>query len=121
MFSFRGGMGVIERQGVSWEDASFAVFAVLAWLSASLVSLPQVSLKSSSKAGVEIAAAAPSSEPIMASIEDDEIESQEDDLEACWPADVRLLSPSSGTLSQIMPPQGVCLSVLTPAQCPLLC
>ena len=77
---------MIERLAVSWEDASFAVVAALAWLSASLVSCPRVSVKSVSKAGVEITAAIPSPGPIMVSIEDDDREFQEDDLEPCGAA-----------------------------------
>ena len=112
---------MIERMAVSWKDASFAVVAALAWLSASLVSCPQVSVKSVSKAGVEITAAIPSPGPIMVSIEDDDREFQEDDLEPCGLPGVRLLSPPSLTLSQITPLQSVSLSVLTPAQHPLRC
>ncbi len=112
---------MIERLAVSWEDASFAVVAALAWLCASLVSCPQVSVKSVSKAGVEITAAIPSPGPIMVSIEDDDREFQEDDLEPCGLPGVRLASPPSLTLSQITPPQSVSLSLLTPAQHPLRC
>jgi len=111
---------VIERLAVSWEDASFAVVAALAWLSASFMSCPQVSVKFVSKAGVEITAAIPSLGP-MDSIEDDDREFQEDDLELCGLPGVRLVSPPSLTLSQITPPQSVPLSVLTPAQHPLRC
>src|SRR5208337_2827687 len=111
-------MGVIERLAVSWEGASFAVVAALAWLSASFVSCPQVSVKFVSKAAVEITAAIPSLEPIMVLIEDDD---SEDDLELCGLPGVRLVSPPSVTLSQITPPQSVSLSVLTPAQRPLRC
>jgi len=118
---FRGGMGEIERLAVSWEDASFAVVAALMWLSASFVSCPQVSLKFVSKAGVESTAAIPSLGPIMDSIEDDDREFQERDLELCGLPGVRLVSPPSLTLSQIPPPQSVSLSVLTPAQRPLRC
>ncbi len=114
-------MGVIERLAVSWEDASFAVVAALAWLSASFVSCPQVSVKFVSKAGVEITAAIPSLGSIMVSIEDDDREFQEDDLVLCGLPGVRLVSPPSLTLSQITPPQSVSLSVLTPAQHPLRC
>ena len=112
---------MIERLAVPWEDASFAVVAALAWLSASFVSCPQVSAKLVSKAGVEITAATPSLGPIMVSIEDDDREFQEDDLELCGLPGVRLVSPPSLTLSQITPPQSVSLSVLTPAQYPLRC
>jgi len=112
---------VIERLTVSWEDASFAVVAAFAWLSASLMSCPQVSVKYVSKAGIEITAAIPSLGPIMDSIEDDDREFQEDDLERCGLPGVRLVSPPSLTLSQITPPQSVSLSVLTPAQRPLRC
>ncbi len=114
-------MGVIERLAVSWEGASFAVVAALAWLSASFVSCPQVSVKFVSKAGVEITAAIPSPGPTMVAIEDDDREFQEDDLEPCALLGVRLLSPPSLTLSQITPLQSVSLSVLTPAQHPLRC
>ena len=119
---------MIERLAVSWEDASFAVIAALAWLSASFVSCPQVGVKFVPKAGVEITAAIPSLGLTMVSIEDDEREFQdyerefqEDDLELCGLPGVRLVSPPSLTLSQISPPQSVSLSVLTPAQHPLRC
>ena len=112
---------MIERLAVSWEDASFAVVAALAWLSASFVSCPQVSVKFVSKAGVEITAAIPSLGPIMVSIEDDEREFQEDDLELYGQPGVRLVSPPSLTPSQITPPQSISLPVLTPAQHPLRC
>jgi hypothetical protein len=114
-------MGVIERLAISWEIGSFAVVAALAWLSASLVSCPQVGVKFVSEAGVEITAAIPSLGPIMVSIEDDDREFREDDLELCGLPGVRLVSPPSLTLSQITPPQSVSLSVPTPAQHPLRC
>ncbi len=57
----------------------------------------------------------------MVSIEDDDREFQEDDLELRGLPGVRLVSPPSPTLSQITPPQSVSLSVLTPAQRPLRC
>ena len=112
---------MIERLAVSWEDASFAVVAALAWLSASFVSCPQVSVEFVSKAGVEITAAIPSLGPIMVSIEDDDREFQEYDLELYGLPGVRLVSHPFLTLSQITPPQSVSLSVLTPAQYPLRC
>ena len=112
----RGAMGVIERLAQSWEDASFAVVAAIAWLSASLVSCPHIDVKSVSKAGVEIAAAMPSLGLIMVWIED-----QEDDLEPSGPPGVRFVSPPSLAISQIMPPESVSLSLLTPAQHPLRC
>ncbi len=112
---------MIERLAVSWEDASFAVVVALAWLSASFVSCPQVSVEFVSKAGVEITAAIPSLGPIMVSIEDDDREFQEDDLELSGLPGLRLLSPPPLTLSQITPPQSVSLSVLTPAPHPLRC
>ncbi len=112
---------MIERLAVSWEGASFAVVAALAWLSASFVSCPQVSVKFVSKVVVEITVAIPSLGPIMVSIEDDDREFQEDDLELCGLPGVRLVSPPSLTPSQIMPPQSVSLSVPTPAQHPLRC
>src|SRR5271157_4795474 len=106
-------MGVIERLAVSWEGALFVVVAVLAWLSASLVSCPQVGVKSVSKAGVEIIAAIPSLGPIMVSIDDDR-EFKEDDLEPYGLPGVLLVSPPCLTLSQITPLQSVTLSVQTP-------
>lgn len=112
---------MIERLAVSWEGALFAVVAALAWLSAPLVSCPRVIVKSVSKAGVEITATIPSPAPIMVSIEDDDREFQEGDLEPCGLPGVRLVSPPSLTLSQITPPQSVSLSFLTPAQRPLRC
>ncbi len=112
---------MIERLVWSWEDASLAAIAAFAWLSASFVCCPQVSVEFVSKAGVEITAAIPSSGPIMVSIEDDDREFQEDDLEPSGLPGVRLVWPSSLTLSQITPPQSVSLSVLTPAQHPLRC
>jgi hypothetical protein len=114
-------MGVIGRLAISWEDAWFAVVAALAWLSASLVSCSQVSDKSVSKAAVEITAAIPSVGSILLTIEDDDLEYLEDDLEPCGLPDMRLVSPSSLTLSQITPPQSVSLAVVTPAQHPLRC
>ena len=114
-------MGVIERLAVSWKDASFAVVAALAWLSASLVSCPQVSVKSVSKAGVEITAAIASLGPFVDSIEDEDREFQEDDLEPCGLPGVRLVSPPSLILSQITPPQSLSPLLLTPAQRPLRC
>ena len=65
---FRGRMGEIKRLAMSWKDASFAVAAALAWLSASFLSCPQVSVQFMSKAGVEITAAIPSLGSIMVSI-----------------------------------------------------
>jgi hypothetical protein len=113
-------MGVIERLDVSWEDASFAVIATLVWLSALLVSCPQVSARSVSRLGVAITAAIPSAGPIMCSIEDDDRDF-EDGLGPCGLPGVRLVSPPSLTLSQITPPQRVSLSVLNPAQLLLRC
>jgi len=112
---------VIERLAVSWEMGSLAVVAALAWLSASLVSCPQVGVKFVSEGGVEITAAIPSMGPIMVSIEEDDREFQDDDLEPCGPPGVWLVAHPSLTLSQITPPQSVSLSVLTPAQHPLRC
>ena len=108
---------MIERLAVSWKGGAFAVVAALAWLSAWLASCPQVSVKSLSKAGVEISSLG----SIMVSIEDDDREPQEDDLEPCGLSDVRFVSAPSLTLSQIMLPQSVSLSVLTPAEPPLRC
>ncbi|MBV8127848.1 MAG: hypothetical protein JO114_09355 [Planctomycetaceae bacterium] len=112
---------MIERLAVSWEGASLAVVVALAWLSAPLVSCPQVGVKSVSKAGVEITAAIPSLEPIMVSIEDDDREFQEEDLELCGLPGVRLVSPPSLTPSQITLSQSISLPVLTLAQYPLCC
>ena len=91
---------MIERLAVSWEIGSFAVIAALAWLSASLVSCPQVGVKFVSKAGVEITAAIPSLEPIVVSIEDDDREFQEADLELYGLPGVRLVSPPPLSLSR---------------------
>ncbi len=112
---------MIERLDVSWDNASFAAVAVIAWLSGWFLSCPQVGARIVSEAGVEITAAIPSLGPIMGSIEDDDRELQEDDLELCALPGVRLVSPPSLTLSQITPPQSASLSVLTPAQLPLRC
>jgi hypothetical protein len=114
-------MGVIEQVTVSWKDASFAIVAILACLSASLVSCAHVSVNSVSQADVEITAAIPSPGQIMVSIEDDGREFQEDGLEPCGLPGLRLPSPPSLALSQITPPQSVSLSVLTTAQRPLRC
>jgi hypothetical protein len=114
-------MGVIERLFTSWEDGTFAVFAALAWLAASFVSYPQVSAKFVPKAGIEVTAATPSLGPIMVSIEDDDRESQEDDLELSGLPGLRFFPPPSLTLSQITPPQSVSHSGLSPAQHPLRC
>ena len=112
---------MIERLAACWKNASLAVVAALAWWCASLVSCQQVSVKSVSKAGVEITAAIPSLGPIMVSIEDDDRELQEEDLEPCGLPGVRLFSPPSLALLRIRPPQSVSLSVLTSAQRPLRC
>jgi hypothetical protein len=114
-------MGVFERLDVSWEDASFAVIAALVWLSASLASCPQVSVGSVRKAGVEITEAIPSLGPIVASLEDDDREFQEDYLEPCGLPGVRLASPPSLSLSQVTPPQSVWIFTVTPANHPLRC
>jgi hypothetical protein len=114
-------MGLIERLAASWEDASFALVAALAWLSASLLNCPQASVKSVSKAGIGVAAVISSLGPIMDWIDDDDGEFQEDDLEPCGLRGARLVSPPSLTLSQITSPQSVALTVLTAAQRPLRC
>jgi hypothetical protein len=120
-------MGMIGRLAAAWADASFAVIAALAWLSASLISCPQVSvLHSVSMTGVEINAAIPSSGPITFSIDDDyrnfgEDDFVEDDFRPRVLAGVRLVSPPSLTLSQSTPPQSLSLSLLAPAQRPLRC
>jgi hypothetical protein len=118
---FLGGMGVMGRLAVSWQGASFAVVAALAWLSATFVSCPLVRVEFMSKVGVQITAAIPSPGPIMVLIADDDREFQEDDLELCALPGVRLIWPPSLTLSQITPPQSVSLSVLAPTQRPLRC
>ncbi len=112
---------MIVRLAVSWADASFAVVAALAWLSASFVSCPQVGVKFVSKAGVEITAPIPSLVPIKVAIEDDDRESQEDDLELYGLPDVRFVPSPSVTLSQITPTRSVSPSGLTSAQLPLRC
>jgi hypothetical protein len=112
---------MIGRLAAAWADACFAGVAALALLSASLVSCLQVSVHSVSMTGVEIIAAIPSPGLITFSIEDDDRDFFEDELEPCGLPGVRLASPPSLTLSQITPPQSVSLSLLTPAQRPLLC
>jgi hypothetical protein len=114
-------MGVVKRLALSWEDASFGFLALLAWLSASLLSYAHVSVNAVSMAGFEIAAATPSPGPIIDSIDDDDRESQKDNLERCELPGVWLVSPPSLTLSQITPPRGASHFVLTPAQRPLRC
>jgi hypothetical protein len=114
-------MGVIERLAVLREGSAFAVVAALAWVSASLVSSPQVSIKFVSKAGVEITVAVPSPGPRMVAIEDDDREFQEDNLEPCALPGVQLDLPSSLNLSQFTTAHFVALSSLTPAQRPLQC
>ena len=118
---------MIGRLAAAWVDALFAVITALAWLSASLVSCPQVSvLHSVSMTGVEINAAILSPEPITFSFKDDYRNFVEDDFveDDFWPrelARVRLVSPPTITRSQITPPQSVSLSPLTAAQHPLRC
>jgi hypothetical protein len=120
-------MDMIGRLAAASADGSFAVVAALAWLCASLVSCPQVSvLHPVSMTGVEINAAIVSPEPITFSINDDyrnfiEDDSVEDDFQPRVLPGVRLVSPSSLTLSQITPAQSVSLSLLAPAQRPLRC
>jgi hypothetical protein len=120
-------MDMIGRLAAAWADGSFAVVAAFAWLCASLVSCPQVSvLHPVSMTGVEINAAILSPAPITFSIKDDyrnfvEDDSVEDDF---WLRELPgpgLVPPPSGTRSQITPPQSVFLSPLTPAQRPLRC
>jgi hypothetical protein len=115
-----GGIGVIERLTGSRKCALFVVVAALVWLPASLLSCPQVALKSVSKAGVHITAAMPSPGPIMKAIVDDDREFQEEDLEPGGLPGLRLVCPASVT-SRITPPQSVSLSLLTSAQRPLRC
>jgi hypothetical protein len=91
---------MIGRLAASWDDASFAIIAAIACLSASLANCTRVSVKSVSKAGVEITTAIPSPEPTTVLVQDDDREFQDDRLEPCGPPDVRLLSPSSLTLAQ---------------------
>jgi hypothetical protein len=114
-------MGVIERLAVTWEGASFALVAALVWLSAPLVNWPCVCVKSEFKSGVEMSAAIPSPGPVMDAFEDNGRESQEEDLERYGLRGLRLVWLPSLTLSQITPPQGVWLSVLTPVHRPLRC
>jgi hypothetical protein len=114
-------MGVVERLAVSWEDKLFAVAVALAWLSASFLSWPSISVSFVSKVGVEITEAIPPPGPILVLIEDDDREFQEHDLKLSALPGVRLVWPSSPTLSQTTPPQSISLSPLTPAQHPLRC
>lgn len=120
---------MIERLALSWKGAWFAVVAALAWVSAWPASCPQVSVKSLPQAGVEVTVEMPSRGSIMVSIEDDDHEPQmnddrepqEDDSEPCGLPGVRLLLAPSLTLSQIMSPRSVFLSVLTQAEHRLRC
>ena len=112
---------MLERLALSWEDITFAVIAALVWSFASFVCCPLISVRFMSKAGVEITAAIPSLGPLMGSIEDDDRESLEDDLQLCALPGVRLIWPPSLALSQITSPQNVSLAALTPAQHPLRC
>jgi hypothetical protein len=120
-------MDMIVRLAAAWADGSFAVVAAVAWMCASLVSCPQVSvLHPVSMTGVEINAAIISPEPITFSINDDYRnfvgdDFVEDDFRPRGLPGMRLVSPASLTLSQIAPPQSVSLSLLTPAQRPLRC
>jgi hypothetical protein len=120
-------MDMIGRLAAAWADGSFAVVAALAWLCASLVSCPQVSvLHPVSMTGVEINAAIVSPEPITFSINDDyrnfvEDDFVEDDFRPRELPGMRLVSPASLTLSQLTPAQSVSLSLLAPAQRPLRC
>ena len=114
-------MGVIERLAVCCEHAPFAVVAALAGLCASLVICPKDSVKSVSKAGALITAAAPLPGPIMDLVEDDDRKFQEDELEPCGLPGVPLGSAPSLALSRITLPQSVYLSLLTPAQHRLRC
>ena len=112
---------MIEDLAVSWEDALFGIVAALVWLSVSLVSCPRVCVKSVSKLYVQITPDQSSLGPIMVSVENDDPEFQEAELEACGLPGVWLVSPLSLPPSQITPSQGVFLSVPTPAQHPLRC
>jgi hypothetical protein len=120
-------MDMIARLAAASADACFAVVVALAWLCASLVSCPRVSVfQSVSITGVEINAAIRSPEPITFSIKDDyrnfvEDDCVEDDFWLRGLPSVGLVSPPSLTRSQITPPQSVFLSPLTPAQRPLRC
>jgi hypothetical protein len=114
-------MGVIGRLALPWGDASFAVVAALAWLFASFASCPRTSVKSVSTANVEINPAIPSPGPIMISIEDDDLESEEDHFDLCCLPDVRFVSFPPLTPSQITPPRSSSLSLLTSARYPLRC
>jgi hypothetical protein len=114
-------MGVIELRAKYRKYALFAFLApALACLSASVVTCPQVSLKSVSKGGVGITTVRPSPGPIMKAIVDDDREFQEEDLEPGGLPGLRLVCPASVT-SRITPPQSVSLSLLTSAQRPLRC
>ena len=103
---------MIQRLSPCWGKASFAAVAALAWLSASLMSCPQVIVRSVPNVGVEINATIPS----LGSIEDDhhefqdDREFQDDELELCGLPGVWLVSPFALTLSQIALPQCVALS-----------
>jgi hypothetical protein len=113
-------MGMVGRLAAARAGASFVIVAALACSSAALVIGSQVTVKSVSKAGVEISAAIPSLGPLMVSIEDDDRDFQYD-AEPCGLRAVRLASPPAVTLSQITPPQSIYISLVTLAQHPLRC
>ncbi len=113
---------MIERLTVSEQAGLIAVVAAFAWLSVSFLGRPQPSVTFVSKAAVAITEPIPALGPIMDSIEDDDREFQEDELDLCGLPGVRLVSPPPTlSLSQITPSQSLCLSALTPAQYPLRC
>jgi hypothetical protein len=112
---------VIEWPPVSWRGASCTFFAIFACMCALIVGCQQIGVRSMSEAGIVVTAAIPALGQLMASIEDDESESQENDLEPSGLPGVRLVSPPSLTLSQITSSQRISLSLRTPAQLPLRC
>ncbi len=114
-------MGMIGRLDVSCGRAPIVVVAALVGLCGSLVSCPEDSVKSVSKAGVGITAPAQLPGRIMGLLEENDREFQEDDLELCGLPGVPLASSPSLALSQITLPRSVYLSLLTLAQHPLRC
>ena len=110
-----------ERIHAPWGNPSCAVVAALACVSASLVSCPQVGMRSVCKVGVAITAPLQLPGRMPVSLEDDDREFQEDELSTSGLPGVRLDLPPSLTLAQITPPPSVYLSRLNLAHHALRC
>lgn len=111
---------MIERMFLYWEHASLWIFAALGCLIALIASFPQVNLAPPSRSGVAFSRAAHLPGHIVFSIDNDENESLEDDLEPCWLPVVRLDSPLPLSRLQISQ-ESLSLSLLNSAPPPLRC